>query len=64
MRTQSKLILQSDRKKIKHQFKEVMYSFLLSELANDKDIRSDAVCHIELIQEYVSKIHKIKQKAS
>lgn len=54
--------LQSDRKKINSYFEEVMNSFLFSELANDKDIRSDAVYYIGLIQKYVNKIFKLNQK--
>lgn len=56
------VFLQSDRKTTNGYFEEVMNSFLLSELANDKDIRSDAVYHIALIQQYVNKIFKIKRK--
>ncbi|WP_310559460.1 hypothetical protein [Flavobacterium sp.] len=56
------IFLQSERKKTNLYFEEVMNSFLLSELANDKDIRSDAVYHIAYIQQYVNKIFKIKRK--
>lgn len=56
------IFLQSDRKTTNAYFEEVMNSFLLSELANDKEIRSDVVYHIGLIQKYVNKIFKINRE--
>jgi hypothetical protein len=40
------IFLKSSRKKINAYFQEVMYSFLMSEVADDRDIRSDVVYHI------------------
>lgn len=56
------IFLQSDRKKTNGYFDNVINSFLLSELANDITIRSDAVYYIGLIQKYVNRIFKINQK--
>lgn len=56
------IFLQSDRKTTNGYFDDVMNSFLLSELANDKEIRSDVVYYIGLIQKYVNKIFKINRE--
>lgn len=56
------IFLQSDIKTTNGYFEEVMNSFLMSELANDIEIRSDVVYYIGLIQKYVNKIFKINRE--
>lgn len=58
------IFLQSNRKKINTHFDTVMYAFLLSAVADDRDIRGDVVYHIGEIQKYVNKIFKIQRKTN
>jgi L-rhamnose mutarotase len=58
------IFLQSSSKKINAYFQEVMYSFLMSEVADDRDIRSDVVYQIGEIQKYVNKIFKLQRNSN
>lgn len=56
------LFFEFNHKEAKKHFKTSLHFFLLTEYANDIDVRSDVVYHVSTVRKYVNIIYNIQNK--